>query len=80
MEKPVEAAVLSGNETRVAVIGASGYAGEELMRLLIAHPHVDLVAATSRPTRRSRGYSRPANLISNCGSHHRNGISRGQNC
>jgi N-acetyl-gamma-glutamyl-phosphate reductase len=32
----------------VAVIGASGYAGEELVRLLLAHPHVDLVAATSR--------------------------------
>ena len=34
--------------TRVAVIGASGYAGEELVRLLLAHPHVDLFAATSR--------------------------------
>jgi len=34
--------------TRVAVIGASGYAGEELVRLLLAHPHVDLVAVTSR--------------------------------
>lgn len=34
--------------TRVAVVGASGYAGEELVRLLLAHPHVDLVAATSR--------------------------------
>lgn len=33
---------------KVAVIGASGYAGEELVRLLLAHPHVDLVAATSR--------------------------------
>ena len=34
--------------TRVAVVGASGYAGEELVRLLLAHPYVDLVAATSR--------------------------------
>ncbi len=34
--------------TRVAVVGASGYAGEELVRLLLAHPQVDLVAATSR--------------------------------
>ena len=34
--------------TRVAVIGASGYAGEELVRLVLAHPHVDLVAVTSR--------------------------------
>jgi N-acetyl-gamma-glutamyl-phosphate reductase len=33
---------------KVALIGASGYAGEELVRLLLGHPHVDLVAATSR--------------------------------
>ncbi|HEV2966066.1 MAG TPA: N-acetyl-gamma-glutamyl-phosphate reductase, partial [Chthoniobacterales bacterium] len=32
----------------VAVVGASGYTGEELVRLLLGHPHVDLVAATSR--------------------------------
>ena len=30
------------------MVGASGYAGEELVRLLLAHPHVDLAAATSR--------------------------------
>jgi len=30
------------------VVGASGYAGEELVRLLLAHPQVDLVSATSR--------------------------------
>ena len=30
------------------MIGASGYIGEELVRLLLGHPHVDLVAATSR--------------------------------
>lgn len=34
--------------TKVAVIGASGYAGEELVRLLLRHPFVDLVAVTSR--------------------------------
>jgi N-acetyl-gamma-glutamyl-phosphate reductase len=34
--------------TKCAVIGASGYAGEELVRLLIAHPRADLVAVTSR--------------------------------
>jgi N-acetyl-gamma-glutamyl-phosphate reductase len=33
---------------KVAVIGASGYTGEELVRLLLGHPNVDLVAATSR--------------------------------
>ena len=34
--------------TKVAIVGASGYTGEELVRLLLAHPQVDLVAATSR--------------------------------
>ena len=34
--------------TKVAIVGASGYTGEELIRLLLAHPQVDLVAATSR--------------------------------
>ena len=33
---------------KVAVVGASGYTGEELVRLLLAHSDVDLVAATSR--------------------------------
>ncbi len=32
----------------VAVIGASGYSGEELVRLLLHHPLVQLVAVTSR--------------------------------
>jgi N-acetyl-gamma-glutamyl-phosphate reductase len=34
--------------TTVAIVGATGYTGEELVRLLLGHPHVDLVAATSR--------------------------------
>ncbi len=38
----------NAEQTRVAVIGASGYTGEELVRLLLRHPHADLVAATSR--------------------------------
>jgi N-acetyl-gamma-glutamyl-phosphate reductase len=33
---------------KVAVIGASGYSGEELVRLLLYHPHAELVAVTSR--------------------------------
>lgn len=32
---------------RVGVIGAAGYAGAELVRLLLAHPDFELVAATS---------------------------------
>ena len=33
---------------QVAIIGASGYSGEELVRLLLNHPHAELVAVTSR--------------------------------
>jgi N-acetyl-gamma-glutamyl-phosphate reductase len=33
---------------KIAVIGASGYAGLELLRLIFSHPHADLVGVTSR--------------------------------
>ena len=33
---------------KVAVIGASGYTGQELLRLLVMHPAVELVSVTSR--------------------------------
>ena len=33
---------------KVAIIGASGYSGEELVKLLLYHPHAELVAVTSR--------------------------------
>jgi N-acetyl-gamma-glutamyl-phosphate reductase len=33
---------------KVAIVGASGYSGEELVRLLLSHPHVELTAVTSR--------------------------------
>ena len=36
------------NLEKVVVVGASGYSGEELVRLLIRHPGVDLIALTSR--------------------------------
>jgi N-acetyl-gamma-glutamyl-phosphate reductase len=36
------------NAKKVAIVGASGYSGEELVRLLLNHPHADLVAVTSR--------------------------------
>lgn len=35
-------------KVRVAVVGASGYSGEELVTLLARHPRVELVAVTSR--------------------------------
>ena len=33
---------------RVAIVGASGYSGEELVKLLLHHPYAELVAMTSR--------------------------------
>ena len=36
------------SKTKVAIVGASGYSGEELVRLLLHHPHVELTAVTSR--------------------------------
>lgn len=38
----------TGTKTRVAIVGASGYTGEELVRLILRHPEAELVAATSR--------------------------------
>lgn len=36
------------NTVKVAVIGASGYSGMELLRYLLLHPKVEIVAVTSR--------------------------------
>jgi N-acetyl-gamma-glutamyl-phosphate reductase len=36
------------HQTKVAIVGASGYSGEELVRLLLRHPHAELAAVTSR--------------------------------
>ena len=36
------------NRIKTAIVGASGYTGMELVRLLLVHPGVELVAATSR--------------------------------
>lgn len=33
---------------KIAILGASGYTGSELLRLLLLHPEAELVAATSR--------------------------------
>ncbi len=35
-------------KTKVAIVGASGYTGVELMRILAGHPEVELTAVTSR--------------------------------
>jgi N-acetyl-gamma-glutamyl-phosphate/LysW-gamma-L-alpha-aminoadipyl-6-phosphate reductase len=43
---------------RVAVVGASGYVGGELLRLLLAHPAAEVVAATS-----TRSAGRPVHSL-----------------
>ena len=48
MKKTAQNDIPNRNKTSVAVIGASGYAGEELVRLLLHHPFTNLVAVTSR--------------------------------
>lgn len=39
----------TSSRPRVAILGATGYSGEELVRILLQHPSVDLVLVTSRP-------------------------------
>lgn len=39
---------MKNTRIKAAIVGASGYSGEELVRLLLHHPHVDLTAVTSR--------------------------------
>jgi N-acetyl-gamma-glutamyl-phosphate reductase len=36
------------DKIRVAIVGASGYSGEELLRLLLGHPQVEITCVTSR--------------------------------
>ena len=38
---------MSGQRLTAAIVGASGYTGGELLRLLLAHPHVDVRQVTS---------------------------------
>ncbi|MEM1442325.1 MAG: N-acetyl-gamma-glutamyl-phosphate reductase [Verrucomicrobiota bacterium] len=39
---------MNEERVKVAVVGASGYTGQELLRLLALHPRVDVVSITSR--------------------------------
>lgn len=39
---------ISMSKLRIAIVGASGYSGEELIRLLIRHPEVEITCITSR--------------------------------
>ena len=48
MHNPRLVAFYAMNKTKVAIIGASGYSGQELVRLLLRHPQVEIVQFTSR--------------------------------
>ena len=37
----------NGKKSKIGVLGASGYTGAELLRLLIPHPGVDIVLLTA---------------------------------
>lgn len=39
---------MSQPKIRVAIVGASGYTALEAIEWLLGHPHVEIVAATSR--------------------------------
>ncbi|WP_254545400.1 N-acetyl-gamma-glutamyl-phosphate reductase [Halomarina pelagica] len=48
------------SRTTAAVVGASGFTGGELLRLLAGHPEFEVVQATSRKyTRKTMGYAHP---------------------
>jgi N-acetyl-gamma-glutamyl-phosphate reductase len=39
---------MNAHPVKVGIVGASGYSGEELVRLLLSHPHAQLTTVTSR--------------------------------
>lgn len=41
-------------KTRVAVVGATGYTGEELVRLLVGHPHAEITYVSGKEERQVR--------------------------
>src|SRR5207253_4425648 len=43
-----------GNRVRAVVAGATGYSGRELIQLLLAHPHIELVGAFASRTAESQ--------------------------
>lgn len=44
----VKVGAMSESKVKVAIVGASGYSGQELLRLLLMHEGVELVCVTSR--------------------------------
>ena len=48
--------------TRVSIVGASGYTGGELIRLLLGHPEVEIAQITSETYRGKYAYAVHPNL------------------
>ena len=51
------------NRVRVAILGGSGYTARELLNILLRHPHVEIVAVTSRQSESPRVDELHASLI-----------------
>src|SRR5215216_6544504 len=54
--------VKSTTKTRVSIVGASGYTGGEVLRLLLGHPDVEIGQVTSESNAGSYVYSIHPNL------------------
>ncbi|CAG0991786.1 MAG: N-acetyl-gamma-glutamyl-phosphate reductase [Anaerolineae bacterium] len=52
----------SSNRVRVSIVGASGYTGGEVLRLLLGHPQVEIVQVTSESNAGKHVYSIHPNL------------------
>ena len=50
--------VIPMRKIRIAIAGASGYAGAELVRLVTLHPHFELIAVTSEKSAGVTGWHR----------------------
>lgn len=59
-----------GDKTRVGVVGATGYTGSELLRLLLQHPCVELSMVTSRGDAGTRLDENWPNLRGYCDLHY----------
>lgn len=48
LQNPRLVALVDMKKTKIGIVGASGYSGQELIRLLLRHPGADIVCYTSR--------------------------------
>lgn len=45
---PYNGQIMKNNKIKVGIVGANGYAGAEVLRLIAEHPYAELIAVTSR--------------------------------